>query len=93
MSSGFKWGKELLKAKAIIAELNDDNDAHRKQLHKILTENEKLKAEIAIIKTPLLEKANALLKKINPNISVSEKNSISQLQEMILELETGASSP
>ena len=48
----------------------------------------KLKAEIAELKKPLLEKANALLKKINPNISVSEKNSISQLQEMILELET-----
>ena len=79
MSSGFKWGKELLKAKAIIADLSQ--------------ENKELKAEIARIKTPLLEKANALLKKINPNISVSEKNSISQLQEMILELETGASSP
>lgn len=79
MSSGFKWGKELLKAKAIIADLSQ--------------ENKELKAEIATLKKPLLEKANALLKKINPNISVSEKNSISQLQEMILELETGESRP
>ena len=61
---GFKWGQALLKAKAIIAslnetieeqyemidELNDENDAHRNQLHRTLTENEKLKAEIAELK-------------------------------------------
>jgi small-conductance mechanosensitive channel len=61
---GFKWGQELLKAKAIIAslnetieeqhemidELNDDNDALRNQLHRTLTENEELKAEIALLK-------------------------------------------
>ena len=48
---GFKWGQELLKAKAIIAslnttieeqhemidELNDDNDDLRNQLHRTLT--------------------------------------------------------
>jgi hypothetical protein len=77
---GFKWGQELLKAKAIIADLYQTILALRE-------ENEELKAEIAMIKTPLVERANDLLKKINPNISVSEKNSISQLQEMILELE------
>jgi len=71
---GFRWGQELLKAKTIIAEQ-----------HQTI---EKLKGEIAIIKTPLLERANALLKKINPNISVSEKNSIAELKDLILELET-----
>jgi hypothetical protein len=70
---GFKWGQELLKAKTIIAEQ-----------HQII---EELKGEIAIIKTPLLERANGLLKKINPTISVSGKNSITKLTKLILELE------
>jgi hypothetical protein len=76
-----------------IEELKEENDAHRSQLHRTLTENEKLKAEIALVKAPLLEKANTLMKKTNPNLSVSEKNSVSQLQELILELETATSSP
>lgn len=75
---GFKWGQELLKAKEIIASLNqtieeqhemidtlnDDNDAHRNQLHRTLTENEKLKAQADRTETykKFLEQENRELK-------------------------------
>mgnify|MGYP003630756840 CR=1 len=43
-----------------------------------------------LAKLKLLERANTLLKKINPNTSVriSEKNTIGELHEIIRELET-----
>lgn len=41
-------------------------------------------------KAALLEKANTLLKKINPTYSVSKKNSVSQIQDLIHELERDA---